>query len=68
MIVTLFPILISSQTLVSSNFAYCIFDMTPYESFLLTNNGSSNLKQLAKLVSTCSNYSIATELEMKVQS
>ena len=27
--------------------AYCIFDMTPYESFLLIKNGSSNLKQLA---------------------
>ena len=29
--------------------AYCIFDMTitPYESFLLIKNGSSNLKQVA---------------------
>ena len=27
--------------------AYYIFDMTPYESFLLIKNGSSNLKQLA---------------------
>ena len=26
--------------------AYCIFDMTPYESFLLIKNESSNLKQL----------------------
>ena len=29
---------------------YCIFDLTPYESFLLIKNGSSNLKQLTFLL------------------